>query len=350
MESNITRFAMEQVYSPWAIVSVWEHDSAALGIKANFWDLVDTNTFTFSNIRLGRWRANALCMRYIPTALRKDRRRGSSRIQFDLLQNFIRCLILGALFPAISLIAGDIPPSASPITIAVVDHTRRVTSFDGKGSIQPILDAVNVQISRDLSPAWGVNAVLVLKDQPDADNWTLELLDHIDIYEYPAPLGYHTIGPNGKPLGKVAVLDAMLSSWASKVISHEALEMLVNPYLDRRILVLSSEDEQVGRLYWPEICDPTDEYDRYDVNGYMVSDFVYPSFYSTTGKRPFNFRGNLVQPLKPAMRGYVYSQAFRYTDNPRIDIGPWMRSPSPRRSPVNFGFMTEWTERWPSSR
>jgi hypothetical protein len=279
-------------------------------------------------------------MKDIPTALSIDRKRDSCRIEFDLAQNVVRCFRLGAMLSAISLFAGDIHPPASPITIAVIDHTHGLISFDGKGPIQPILDAVNVQISRDLSPAWGVNAVLVLRDQPDADSWTLELLDHIDISEYPIPLGYHTIGPNGKPLAKVAVLDAMLSSWASKVISHEALEMLVNPYIDRRILVPSLEDEQSGRLYWLEICDPTDEYDRYDVNGYMVSDFVYPSFYSPTGKRPFNFRENLVQPLKPAMRGYVYSQPFRYTERLRIDLGPWMLSPSPVMPAVDFGFTT----------
>jgi len=165
-------------------------------------------------------------------------------------------------------------------------------------------------------------------------------LDHIDIYQYPGPLGYHTIGPNGKPLAKVAVLDAMLSSWASKVISHEVLEMLVNPYIDQRIVVPSPEDEQAGRLYWLEICDPTDEYDRYDVNGYMVSDFVYPSFYSPTGKRPFNFRKNMLQPLKPAMRGYVYSQPFRYTEPIGVDIGPWMQLPGPTMPAVNFGFTT----------
>jgi hypothetical protein len=262
-------------------------------------------------------------MRYIPAAPNTDRKRDSYRIESDLPQNVVRCFILGATLSAISLFGSDIPAPAAPITIAVIDHTHGVSSFDGKGPVQGILDAVNLQISRDLSPVWGVNAVLVLRDQPDAHDWTLELLDHIDIYKFPIPLGYHTIGPNGKPLAKVAVLDAMLSSWASKVISHEVLEMLVNPYIDRRILVPSPEDEQAGRLYWLEICDPTDEYDRYDVNGYMVSDFVYPSFFSPTGKRPFNFCKNILQPLKPAMRGYVYSQPFRYTERLSVDLGPW---------------------------
>lgn len=198
---------------------------------------------------------------------------------------------------------------AEPRSIAVLNHTGR-TDFGYKGELQPIIDAINIQISRDFAPAWGIDAKLTLKDAPETGDWIIELIDHID---RDWALGYHYVD-QGTPHAKIGVTEAIIYSRFSQVFSHEVLELLANPYINLQVVLPDASDKSAGKLYRLEICDPTYDYDGYEINGYMVSDFVFPSWFVVDGKPPYNFARTITAPFTPGYWGIVIAKPFRFTN------------------------------------
>ncbi len=113
--------------------------------------------------------------------------------------------------------------------ISIINRCSALTDAD----IEPVIPALQTQVSRDFAPIWGPDVELTYvprhKRAPNK-TWWIVLLDTSDDAGF---LGYHDMSHNGLPLGKVFVksdLDAG-SSWSS-TISHELLEMLGDPDLN----------------------------------------------------------------------------------------------------------------------
>lgn len=127
----------------------------------------------------------------------------------------------------------------------------------------------------------------------------IELHDHSD---QQGALGYHDFSAN-VPLSKVFIKDCEADgvSWSS-VVSHELLEMLVDPEG-----VLAALDYKTGRFYAFEICDPVQgqSYKLGDGN-IEVSNFVYPSWYSRDALAPYDQLRKLPAPftLEADRQGY----------------------------------------------
>lgn len=200
----------------------------------------------------------------------------------------------------------------SPTRISVVNQSILFADAD----LPALVNALQVQVTRDFYPAWGIGAQLFYTPsgkQPTADHWVLALLDDADVS---GALGYHDLTPTGQPLGKIFVRTTQSDgSSVSVTASHELLEMLCDPDIN-----LTAElDDASGapsKFYAYEVGDPVEA----DNLGYeivipagwtgagtsiLVSDFVLPSWFEsfrTTG--PFAFKTQLTAPFQLAAGGY----------------------------------------------
>jgi len=113
-------------------------------------------------------------------------------------------------------------------TIAIINESSVVTD----AQLEPICQAIQVQVSRDFAPAWGIDAKIfqLWKDgcvdtEPPDGAWWLIVGDTSDEL---GALGYHDTTPEGLPLAKVfAKTDIEAKSSLSVTISHEVLERLL---------------------------------------------------------------------------------------------------------------------------
>ena len=183
------------------------------------------------------------------------------------------------------------------IQIAVVNASTVVSDAD----VKKMVDAIQVQIDRDWTPAWGVPAKLSLVphgQKPPASMWWQTIFDHAD---QAGALGYHDLTSAGLPIGKVfakTTLDA--GDLVSVTLSHEVLEMLGDP--DINLIV-----QKGPRAYAYEVCDAVeDDSLGYDINGVRVSDFVYPQYFETfwhKGAAKFDHLGHLSGPVPNITHG-----------------------------------------------
>lgn len=163
--------------------------------------------------------------------------------------------------------------------------------------------ALCVQVSRDFSPAWGIDARLRFAATTEKllpNEWLLGIYDDAD---QAGALGYHDVQANGTPLGKVFAKTTLEDGGlVSVTTSHELLEMLVDPEING-----CSLDEALGRIWATEVCDAVEADGLgYPINGVLVSDFVLPNFFTrnATGA-PLSFGGHVTRPFSLAPGGYL---------------------------------------------
>lgn len=175
--------------------------------------------------------------------------------------------------------------------------------------VKPVVDALQIQVTRDFAPIWGIDADLTfvpLGGNPVQDGWWLSLLDNSDQAQ---ALGYHDLTNLGFPLGKAFIktdIDAN-PSWTNTV-SHELLEMLADPEINRTILVYQSDGSK--RLYAYEDCDACeDDTLGYSINGVLVSDFVTPQWFVPQSTIfpgvKYDFQGHVTAPFQILAGGYI---------------------------------------------
>lgn len=174
---------------------------------------------------------------------------------------------------------------------------------------EAIAGAVRVQLQRDVCPAWRLDPaqVTVLTGRPEGTDWLLTIQDGNE----PDALGEHI--DDGLPVAVVyadevlgyggGVLqpgsDPRLSPAVSMVVSHEACEMLGNPFC-----TLWSPAPG-GNLQPTELCDRVQGLGGYDVGGVRVSDFVFPAGFLAGATGPYDYLGELASPTAIAPGGYM---------------------------------------------
>jgi hypothetical protein len=181
-------------------------------------------------------------------------------------------------------------------TIAIVNESSRVSHPDLVAARQ----ALQVQLSRDFSPAWGLYATLLLRSVPHPHEPTIHLLDNTTVAD---ALGYHDTNsdaPEGFVFVETAEGDGV--PW-QLVLSHELLEMLADPWID---LVADTVYQNQPAVVAYEVADPV-EGDSYAIGSVPVSNFVLPSWFlpSPLPGAPFtDFLKRLTEPLALAPGGY----------------------------------------------
>ena len=182
--------------------------------------------------------------------------------------------------------------------IALVCQTKRI----GTSELLPVSAALQKQATNDLGPSWSIRATVDAftnaRDVPPG-YWPIFVKD--DIHE-PGAEGYHT-DEHRQPFALVR----WSPSWPLTV-SHEMLEMLVDPFGDRLVAANSIQSGQGTVNYLVEVCDPCESSRcAYPVNGIPLSDFYTPDYFDThssNGVR-YSIAGSIKKPLQLLKEGYL---------------------------------------------
>jgi len=164
--------------------------------------------------------------------------------------------------------------------------------------------ALQKQAARDFGPIWDVSATVdpfaSLEDVP-IGYWPLIIRDDIG---FAGAAGIH-LDKDGQPFSLVQTSN----DWALTA-SHEALEMLADPFGNRLVAGPAPKEakDQKRVEFLVEVCDPS-EASRfgYTVNGILVSDFYTPRYFdpmSASGVR-YSFTGAIKAPRQVLKGGYL---------------------------------------------
>jgi hypothetical protein len=196
-----------------------------------------------------------------------------------------------------------------PMQVGLIDMTGKVNAE----TMAAVAAALNIQVTRDLSQYWPINATVAYLPNPQQvpqGVWPVVLVESLP----PGEGGFHTTERN-QPYAMVAVTPGS-DQWMIEA-SHETIEMLVDPSGNRlqastAVQIVGNEvqdNEAAGRFeYLVEACDPceADAY-TYAINGIRVSDFITPHFYDPTvtpGTR-YSFTGAVQRPRQVLPGGYI---------------------------------------------
>lgn len=146
---------------------------------------------------------------------------------------------------------------------------------DPLGVVTPeILAAIQIQVSEHFAPVWQRDARVFI----GKGDWqvTIQLAN-------PAPglAGMHSADSRGVPFAIVSTQTVAGWSW-SRVLSHEILEMLANPW--------GAMVRGPSGMIALEVCDPVEKL-SYTINGIEVSDFVTPTYFMATMPGPWDRLG-----------------------------------------------------------
>lgn len=187
--------------------------------------------------------------------------------------------------------------------IAVINESTVMTD----AQVEAIIPALQIQLDRDFGPVWGMVTTLTFVPKAEianvVNNWQIIILDDSN---QAGALGYHDVTSAGKPISKVfAKTDQQYQASVSVTISHELLEMLGDPGIN---LTVAEEDNQgnLTALLAYEAGDPVeaDQY-GYEINGVLVSDFIYPSWFGGIEAKQFDHMSHCSQAGEILSGGYV---------------------------------------------
>lgn len=162
-------------------------------------------------------------------------------------------------------------------------------------AVQAVIPSLQKQLDRDFIPQWEKwiddSDITVefagIRDIPNlpADSWPIFLNRHSND---PGALGWHDDDPqqNIRTYSRVFVGDCLRFglNWET-TLNHELLELIVDPDVKR---VWRMAD---GRLASVEVCDAVEADElAYDVDGHMMSNFVLPSYFSSSQTGPFDYK------------------------------------------------------------
>lgn len=175
-----------------------------------------------------------------------------------------------------TVMLGVRPSQAQPIpTVASICVSNQ--SGLSSAQITPVIGAVQKQLDGDFAKAWGETAELTQVCYPHENQWTVNLIS--DPPTWCGCTGAHGYSREQGPIAFVAVKTDQ--PW-SITLSHEVLEMIVNPRANRITLNRLS-----GMYYDVEIGDPVETY-SYKIDGIGVSDFVFPAWFNNAARGPYD--------------------------------------------------------------
>ena len=188
------------------------------------------------------------------------------------------------------------------IRISVLNQSTVVPDADVARAVQ----ALQVQVTRDFRPAWGIDAELAFipsSATAPKGTWQLVILDDSD---QAGALGYHDLTEDGLPIGKVfAKTDLTYGNQWTVTASHELLELLADPDINLCTYTVMDGKPFIYAYESADACE-ADQY-GYEINGVLVSDFVYPSWFeplSPPGTK-FDYQGKITKPLSLLPGGYL---------------------------------------------
>jgi len=189
-------------------------------------------------------------------------------------------------------------------TCAVIN----ASTTDSDSKVKSYIDAVQIQVDKDISVYWGYTVNLVFV--PGGGNAVIPKSDwyagFFDNSDQAGALAWHDVGPNGEPLIKVFTKDTEDAGLSpSSSFSHEVAESLSDP--NANTTVQGFDNNGKPALLFRENADPV-ESTSYQINGLDVSDFATPNWFVSSSKGPWDFMEQTTAPFQMLQGGYeMYS-------------------------------------------
>jgi hypothetical protein len=168
-----------------------------------------------------------------------------------------------------------------------------------------LVRALQAYVDDFLAPVWGVSAELRWTDAPVPGAMNVAFVDDTDDAN---TIAYHEDATDKSPDAIVSITAAYEShSGLALPTSHELAEMLVNPGTNLWAGATSFVEEQGDgadlSLRALEVADPVEEY-SFLIDGFQMSDFVYPAYFEPWRDGPVDLLGVISRPLEIAAGGY----------------------------------------------
>jgi hypothetical protein len=185
----------------------------------------------------------------------------------------------------------------------LTQHIALVPEADGvdASELARVSAALQKQVTRDLSPAWGITATVdafpYLEDVP-VGYWPI-IVSHGDVGGH---AGVH-VDRNGQPYALVRAA----GGW-SLAASRACIEMLINPFENRFATAPSMRSDRAPVEFLVEACAPCeDARHAYTVNGVAVSDFCLPAFFGgkTAQADRYSWNGSVTRPFELPRGGHI---------------------------------------------
>jgi hypothetical protein len=185
-------------------------------------------------------------------------------------------------------------------TICVINQTTVISD----AQLAPVVQALAIQINRDVNKFWGLTAwlVQVFKGQSvPAGAWQLILRD---VSDDASAEGYHTETAEGFPIGysfpKTNMNDGV--DWRI-TLSHELVEIRIDPWTTYSAQGVINGKTVFRALEGGDPCE--DDRFAYKIGDVPVSDFVTPKYFEDSSKiGPFDFAGHIQKPGQLLTNGY----------------------------------------------
>ena len=192
--------------------------------------------------------------------------------------------------------------SPGPAHIAIVNHSRTASSAD----VAFWTEAARIQL-QDVARVWGIDPPGVFFYGPSTEIPPVEagVIGIVDDDANATSAGYHSV------VGRLVfgLVDLGQALIPSRTLSHEVIEMVVNPRLDWWV------SGPQGLLLAVEACDPVQRSEYkipVDVLGMrrevVVSNFVTPSWFGLRTSTMLDWLGNVPAPWTVEFGGYVIAQ------------------------------------------
>jgi hypothetical protein len=217
-----------------------------------------------------------------------------------------------------------------PIRLALASRSANLDFV----SLSKAANAINLQVTRDFAPIWGVNATVIALEHASSippGVWPVYILDQVGGDH----LGFH-LDDHNQPSSQV-----LYGPTWSLTASHECLEMLADPSANRLVssssvaIVDNEIRDGVDKFeYLVEVCDPCeDDSCAYLVDDVLVSDFYTPRYFdpvASSGVR-YCFSGKITRPRQILPNGYLswinpvtrtLQQAKAFGAPEIVDLGP----------------------------
>jgi len=180
--------------------------------------------------------------------------------------------------------------------IALVSQSTAVATAD----VIALCAAIQTQITQDFLPVWKIPATIsyfATLEDVHVGFWPVIIVDKIATKDF----GVHGQRDN-QP---IALVDASKANWQATV-SHEVLEMIVDPYCNRLVASSAVMGSAAQVEYLVEICDPCQN-TFYNINGIKVSNFYTPNYFdaATAPSVRYDFLGLMTQPRTILEQGYL---------------------------------------------
>lgn len=189
-------------------------------------------------------------------------------------------------------------------TLGIINKSSAVSDAD----VEKTTKAIQIQVTRDFEPIYKTGPTKVMFNPTDDVDAVIYVMDNDPSVDN--ALGYHTLNSRGVPWGVInAELDIQQGTPWSTTLSHEVLELLADPEVDR-----TERDPTKNIEYSYEVCDAVED-DRYayKINGVAVSDFVFPEWFSgkPSPTSHYDFMRRVDHPGELLPGGYITENSWR---------------------------------------